>query len=129
MKTIDEMCAVMQAFKEGKRVECRMFNYDEWEEADEIEWDWALFDYRIKPESEYVPYGSVSEVNRNKWVRKKSAPDILREIILMDTAKNEVYIAGYGFVTLVGFFNYFEYEDGTVCGKTEKRVGEQNEND
>lgn len=117
MKTIDEMCAVMQAFKEGKTIECRMFMYDEWEETDDIEWDWALFDYRVKPESEYVPYDSVSEIDRSKWVRKKDAPNLLRAITMINASENELHISGHCPLTLERFFEFFEYEDGTPCGK------------
>ena len=117
MKSIDEMCAVMQAFKEGKTIECRMFMYDEWEETDDIEWNWVLFDYRIKPESKYVPYDSVLEIDRSKWVRKKDVPGMLRAITVIDTDKNRVYIEQFCWYTLEEFFEHFEYEDGTPCGK------------
>ena len=117
MKSIDEMCAVMQAFKDGKKVECRMIGYDDWEETDDVQWNWALFDYRVKPEPEYVPYDWVFEVNRSKWVRNKNYPGVLRPITMIDTIKNAVHITGCGWNNLEEFFKRYEYEDGTPCGK------------
>lgn len=114
---IDEMIAVMQAYKEGKTIECRMFCYDDWKEADDVQWNWVLYDYRVKPESKYVPYDSVSEIDRSKWVREKEYPSALRAINMINTTPNEVHISGYGWHTLEEFFETYEYEDGTPCGK------------
>lgn len=118
MKSIDEMCAVMQAYKEGKTIEYRCGSFDdEWAEIDDIHWDWNGFDYRIKPEPKYVPYDSVFEVDRSKWVREKVFPSKLKAITMIDTSNNRVFITATGWLILGEFFEYYEYEDGTPCGK------------
>lgn len=120
MKSIDEMCAVMQAFKDGKKIECkfRRLDGDTWDVAVKPHWNWEELDYRVKPEPKYVPYGSVSEIDRSKWVRgKKEYPGVLRLISMIDTFTNKVYITEYQWLYMDDFFNRFEYEDGTPCGK------------
>lgn len=119
MKTIDEMCAVMQAFKDGKKIECKFsrLDGDTWDETVKPHWNWEQLDYRVKPEPKYVPYDSVNEVDRSKWVKRKDIPSVLRAIIMMDTIKDAVYITRFDWVTLKEFFENYEYEDDTPCGK------------
>ncbi len=117
MKSIDEMCAVMQAFKEGKTIE-ELYDRDtEWKVVETPLWNFHNYQYRVKPEPKYVPYDSVSEVERNKWVRKKDGPNVLRVISAINTYTNEVYVTVYRWCTIKEFFEEFEYEDGTPCGK------------
>lgn len=122
MKSIDEMCAVMQAYKEGKTIEFKDNRTveNEWKICVNPTWNWNYFDYRVKPEPKYVPYDSVSEIDRNKWVRKKDVPNVLRAITMINIATNEVHIAGYCWNTIEGSFEMFEYEDGTPFGKLVK---------
>lgn len=46
--TIDEMIAVMQAYKDGKTIE--YFYCGEWVVMMEPSWNWHNFTYRVKPE-------------------------------------------------------------------------------
>lgn len=73
MKTIEEMIAVMKAFIEGKKIEyvSVIANEKIWNLTENPLWNWAIKDYRVKPEPHYVPYDSVVEVDRDKWVRRK----------------------------------------------------------
>lgn len=50
MKTIQEKIAVMQAFAEGKEIEVQVEGGSEWVEATNPEWNWMIFDYRVKEE-------------------------------------------------------------------------------
>lgn len=124
MNTIDEMITVLKAFKEGKTIEFRRMEgigNTKWEKTNSPIWEWARYEYRVKPEPKYVPYNSVSEVDRSKWVKRKDTT-ILRAIIKIDTsAKNCVYIEGSNWYSLKEFFEIFEYEDGTPCGKMEDK--------
>lgn len=49
-KTLDEMIAVMQAAREGKKIEYRVYNEEKWYEYSHPEWDWTSYDYRVAPE-------------------------------------------------------------------------------
>ncbi len=50
--SIDEQIAVMKAFKEGKTIECKVKNDDNdpWTETKSPTWNFAVCEYRIKPE-------------------------------------------------------------------------------
>lgn len=118
MKTIDEMCAVMQAYKEGKTIEyISPDDNDAWREIDNPHWDWCSLDYRVKPGHKYVPYDSVSEIDRGKWVRNKNHQHILKTISMVDSKNNRVYFEECHWFTLKEFFEIYEYEDGAPCGK------------
>ena len=53
MKDIDHMIAVMQAAKEGKALQSghrhRPDTDVRWADVSEPNWNWAMFDYRVKP--------------------------------------------------------------------------------
>lgn len=52
MNDIDHMIAVLQASKEGKTIQSRYRSYEssDWiDVAGSNMWDWATFEYRIKP--------------------------------------------------------------------------------
>jgi len=53
-KTLDEMIAVMQAAREGKKIEYRVidshYNEEKWYECSHPGWDWTSYDYRVAPE-------------------------------------------------------------------------------
>ena len=52
MTDVDHMIAVLQAFKEGKTIQCRYRSNgaDDWVDVRGIaQWNWPTFDYRIKP--------------------------------------------------------------------------------
>ena len=120
MNTIDEMITVLKAFKEGKTIEFRRMEgigNTKWRETASPIWEWARYEYRVKPEAEYVPYDSVFEVDRSKWVRKKDVPGMLRAITIIDTDKNWVYVEQFCWYNPEEFFEQYEYEDGTPCGK------------
>lgn len=117
MKTIDEMLEVMQAFKDGKEIECKSILQNEWLPAVGPLWNWCDCDYRVKSEPKYVPYNSVTEVNIDKWLRRKDNPLITRKITIVNYAREWIYLEGAGWCTTKELFEHFEYNDGTPCGK------------
>lgn len=50
--TTKEMIAVMKACDEGKQIQFKGNHEVEWHDCNPPLWDWACFDYRIKPEEE-----------------------------------------------------------------------------
>lgn len=113
--TTKEMIEVMQAYVDGKSIEFRVHNEGTWFDVQNPMWDWNLKDYRIKPEPKYVPYDSVTEVERDKWVKRKPNGRLYR-ITELDPSDNTVNIYR-GWRDLKSLFNDFTYEDGTPCGK------------
>lgn len=60
--TYDEMIAVLQAAKEGKKIQCklRQESVSEYEDTFPI-WNFDGFDYRVKPEPKLRPYANAEE--------------------------------------------------------------------
>lgn len=114
MKTTKEMFEVMQAYADGKKIEYKTKTYDEWRDIDDPAWNWEFADYRVKSEPKYVPYDSVMEFDRHKWVKLKNS-NILRKIVQINSMNNTVHVGRW--IPLIDMFYYFEYEDGTPCGK------------
>lgn len=48
--TVDQMIAVLQAHKEGKKIECNTYDGGGWQLTTSPMWDFLLYDYRIKQE-------------------------------------------------------------------------------
>ena len=117
MKTIEEMIAVMTAYKNGKKIECKSNNMPcaDWFTIEKPSWDWLCNDYRIKPDPLYKPYDSVSEVEKDKWLRKKKHTNSLSRIVSVSSILVSVY--GEGWLTVKELFEKYEYEDGSHCGK------------
>lgn len=113
--TTQEMIEVMQAYEDGKEIEFKWKGKDIWRGIEHPAWYWNGCDYRIKPEPKYGPYDSVTEIDRDKWVKGK-ASGVLYRIILLDPDDNSVQLS-YGLVSLQEFFTDYTYEDGTPCGK------------
>ena len=72
MTDIAHMIAVMQAAKEGKEIQfrdrCNRGTDDNWVDAPSPIWNWATFDYRVKPEPRRVwvnqyPSGALADRN------------------------------------------------------------------
>lgn len=49
-----EMIAVMQAFVDGKDVQCKLKSDEVWEGGEWFSWDWRAYVYRVKPEPNVV---------------------------------------------------------------------------
>lgn len=115
--TTGEMIAVMQAFEDGKEIECMHKDGNIWLRVEHPVWDWPHCDYRIKPEPKYVPYNNVSEVEKGKWIVNKNG-SITGQIGAINDFDGTVYLLGYGgWKKLDTLFLNYTYEDGTPCGK------------
>lgn len=53
--TTKEKIAVMQAYLDGKQIQTRRIDRDDWWDNDCPTWDWERCVYRIKPEEEEKP--------------------------------------------------------------------------
>lgn len=109
--------SVMQAFEDGKEIEelCTLIEGSNWITVSNPAWNWDHFTYRIKSEPKYVPYDSVAEVDRDKWLKHKASKRVCR-IMALDASDNTVKLY-CGWCDLESIFKDFTYEDGTPCGK------------
>lgn len=136
-KEAKEFYPILQAFAEGKIIECRTKpsilkgsdTLKEWTEMGEIEF-WNNTEYRIKPAPRYRPFKDVEECWKEM---QKHQPfgwiiDIITEKLRMievvdkseDADNFPIYING-GWLTLAQVFKKFTFADGTLFGiKTEE---------
>lgn len=136
MKTTKEMIEVMQAFVDGKTIQSRRYNFEEWEDIIYCipTWNWDVFEYRIKPEQKvpkYRQYKNVIEFiddykerfnHQTIWLRGGvGCNNGLRLLVIgFDSDKNDVAIGGLGWFGMEPLFKEFVYLDGTPCGKLVK---------
>ena len=56
-----KLLPVIQAFAEGKIIQCKTHNETEWSDIEKASFNTNLCDYRIKPEEKYRPFKSKEE--------------------------------------------------------------------
>jgi hypothetical protein len=103
-----EAIRVMQAFVDGRPIECAEVHKLNWGETLSPVWNWNNFTYRIKPASKLRPWNA-DEVPLGAWIRLKN---------LNKTRSMIVSVAAFN---LEIAFN--EYEHSTDGGKTWKPCG------
>lgn len=54
MKTVQEQIAVMLAWISGKPIEIKKYDDTFWSKVLEPAWNWADYDYRVKPEPKVI---------------------------------------------------------------------------
>lgn len=132
MKTTEEMIEmieVIEAFKEGKKIERRRINDYEWVDDPTPLWDWALYDYRKKPEKEFRPYKDTEEmlddfcerfhVTRTDyaepsiWIKSKNSGVKYLIEVIGDFGVWTVKIS----IGMTDLFKKYTYKDGSPCGK------------
>ena len=126
MKTTKEMIEVMQAYVRGEQIEF-IDSSRKWKDTTNPIWDWARYDYRVKPKPKYVPFETAEEFLAAQ--RKHG------EVIVDKTSgeKSNAYVNKNGTVVstkilsnvwtigcLGTIFLYYKFEDGTPCGKEVK---------
>jgi hypothetical protein len=113
-----EKITIMQAFVDGKIVECkdRGSEFSEWVVIKNTNpfWDWKELEYRIKPSPEYVPFDFsdakrlISEIIKHKEIGSLS-------VITNVNPKN---ITSSGTVIRYDtLLEKYEFLDGSACGK------------
>lgn len=121
MKTIEEMIAVMTAYKEGKTIEIRKGT--SWEEVKVPAWNWVNYKYRVKPEPKWRPYKDAEECfadvqKHGEWVR-----EIKHGLYFaISGIGNRGYAFAGGTIRMYKELmnDYVWADDGSVCGKLEE---------
>lgn len=113
--TYDEMIAVLQAAKEGKKIQfkLRQESVREYEDTFPI-WNFDGFDYRVKPEQKLRPYANAEEFLA---AMKEHGPYLLRDC----TYFMPILVDNDGVIDKDDFTDYEEmveytWQDGHPCG-------------
>lgn len=67
-QSTDEMIEILNAYKKGKKIECRFKDItmcDSWSCIEKPDWNWALYEYRVKQEPRRMTNKELKE-----WVKK-----------------------------------------------------------
>ena len=127
-----EFFPIMQAFAEGKVIECRTKpsalskswqDMNEWTEMKEIEF-WNNIEYRVKPEPRYLPFKDVKEcwheMQKHQpigWIKSKEATeDVYFTITGLTNGTCGVMLNSPGGWRFSGLFDYYTFADGTPFG-------------
>ena len=119
---VSEQIAIMKAFEDGKTIEQKRFDRNEWESilyVDNFPFDFLMNEYRIKPECKYRPYKSVEEAfNEAKkhgfWMQNVDRM-YLRFIDGFHINKNsDIFICDYCVDDILDMFVWAD--DGSPCG-------------
>ena len=118
---VSEQIAIMKAYEDGKTIEQKRFDRNEWESivyAENFPFDFLMNEYRIKPECQYRPYKSVEEAfNEAKkhgfWLKHKLSGRICFLTSFLEE-RNTIYINSRA--TVCGLDDYVWLDDGSPCG-------------
>ena len=119
---VSEQIAIIKAYEDGKSIERRAFFTSEWKSIDNInnyQFNFAEYEYRIKPVPKYRPYESVEEAFNDAkkhgfWVRNVDRM-YLRFIDGFHINKNsDIFICDYCVDDILDMFVWAD--DGSPCG-------------
>ena len=119
---VSEQIAIMKAYEDGKTIEQKRFDRTELESIDNInnyQFNFAEYEYRIKPVPKYRPYESVEEAFNDAkkhgfWVKCKNKESLCTIHDFGVGICGDLYINGYD---ALKFLNDFVWcDDGSPCG-------------
>ena len=119
---VSEQIAIMKAFEDGKTIEQKRFDRNEWESivyVEDFPFDFAMCEYRIKQVPKYRPYESVKEAfqaakEHGFWVKCKNKESLCTIHDFGVGICGDLYINGYD---ALKFLNDFVWcDDGSPCG-------------
>lgn len=118
---VSEQIAIMKAYENGKTIEQKRFDRNEWESivyAENFPFDFVMNEYRIKPECKYRPYKSVDEAFNDAkkhgfWLKHKLSGRICFLTNFLEE-RNTIYINSRA--TVCGLDDYVWLDDGSPCG-------------
>ena len=125
-----EFYPILQAFAEGRTIECRTKPNiiegedvpNDWTEMKEIE-HWNNIEYRIKPEPKYRPFANAeecwTEMQKHQpfgWVKDYDGSKFTIETVYSDN----IYVSDEGTCSFDEVFKKFKFSDGTPFGIIDK---------
>ena len=119
---IKEAAKVMEAYADGKKVQKQDIN-GLWIDCDNPMFDWASFNYRIKPGPKYRPFKSQEECWNEMlkhqpfgWVKEISC----EMLYLINGISNESIVIMEDINSFKEAMNIYEFKDGTPFGIKEE---------
>lgn len=118
---VSEQIAIMKAYENGKTIEQKRFDRNEWESIVYVEnfpFDFVMNEYRIKPEDKYRHFQTIDEAfNEAKkhgfWLKHKLSGRICFLTNFLEE-RNTIYINSRA--TVCGLDDYVWLDDGSPCG-------------
>ena len=119
---ISEQIAIMKAYEDGKTIERRAFFTSEWKSIDNInnyQFNFAEYEYRIKPVPKYRPYESVDEAFKDAekhgfWVKSKDKHSLFFIDSFEAAGNGDIYIGHCHVGAFIEKFVWFD--DCSPCG-------------
>lgn len=119
---VSEQIAIMKAYEDGKTIERRAYFTSAWKIVDYVEnhqFDFASYEYRIKPEPKYRPYESVEEAfneaeKHGFWVKSKDKHSLFFIDIFEAAGNGDIYISHCHVGAFIEKFVWFD--DCSPCG-------------
>ena len=118
---VSEQIAIMKAYEDGKTIEQKRFDRNEWESivyVEDFPFDFVSYEYRIKQVPKYRPYESVEEAFNDAkkhgfWMKHKSSGRICFSTRFLEE-RNTIYINSQA--SVCGLGDYIWLDDGSPCG-------------
>ena len=116
---------VMQAYVEGKQIQYAESEMENWTDIESPDWDWDVYDYRIKPESKYRPFKNVEECWQEMqkhqpfgWIKDKEDGHyaMVTTVDAFYDDKNYIKISGDHNWSFAETMNVYTFADGTPFG-------------
>ena len=119
---VSEQIAIMKAYEDGKSIERRAFFTSEWKSIDNInnyQFNFAEYEYRIKPVPKYRPYESVDEAFKEAekhgfWVKSKDKHSLFFIDSFEAAGNGDIYVGHCHVGAFVEKFIWFD--DCSPCG-------------
>ena len=119
---VSEQIAIIKAYEDGKSIERRAFFTSEWKSIDNInnyQFNFAEYEYRIKPVPKYRPYKSVDEAFKEAekhgfWVKSKDKHSLFFIDSFEAAGNGDIYIGHCHVGAFIEKFVWFD--DCSPCG-------------
>ena len=119
---VSEQIAIIKAYEDGKTIERRAFFTSEWKSIDNInnyQFNFAEYEYRIKPVPKYRPYESVDEAfneaeKHGFWVKSKDKHSLFFIDSFEAAGNGDIYICHCHVGAFIEKFVWFD--DCSPCG-------------
>ena len=119
---VSEQIAIMNAYQDGKTIEQKRFDRNEWESivyVEDFHFDFVLNEYRIKQVPKYRPYESLEEAFNDAekhgfWIKCKNKESLCTIHDFGVGICGDLYINGYDALKFLNDFVLLD--DGSPCG-------------